>query len=571
MKRFFSLLFSLLILTGISYTLTTGFRGIDLLTLIPRQSGTVITWDHPARDYRRFVRSRLGKNISTIDRESVLTALGLPAADITTISTLVKLWHALTQKPLFQDILGKKIVLALVPGTEQEGAASHPSMEPLFLSAVGKRQTDYRMRSFLHGFQGVTTLPPVIYQGYTIYGFTIRNIGPLYVACSRGVLLAAFDPAPIRQSLDLLLAGLVGKGDTIRRNSTFLKMQRQAKGQKDFFCYIDAVSVSGKLLRQPDGLKKIIESVHGYLQHLAGHGLRRVAFYHGRKKKVHQLRLQLQFAKGSLPPFQKLLAGRRPSVDRELMRTTANLQLYFRSNWLDLPAWWRMTIENGNSRDLKRAERLDRSVHRYTGMDMERFLGLFGHRFSLLVKEFKTSSFFPIPRICLRIALTDGNVVHDLLEKFVARLPHRRETMAGHEVVSILAAGGLMQPSYVLSGRDLCIVDGRDLVNDLLAPKTFLTGDPDFKRVALGSDQPANLIFFARMQQVTHSLKEAASWLGTLVAVRDNPAGARSKILVDQLALPIFDGMAMFKTCFVIGRTRPGELDMTARLLSRDE
>ncbi|RUM38991.1 MAG: hypothetical protein DSY57_01805, partial [Desulfobulbus sp.] len=223
MKRFFSLLFSLLILGGIIFILTTGSPGIDLLTLIPRQSSAVVTWDRPARDYQRFVRTRLGKNISNIDRESVLTALGLSAADSTTVSTVVKLWHALTQKPLFQDILGKKIVLALVPGKARGRSASHPSMEPLFLSAV-TRQTGTRMRSFLHGFQGVTTLPTVTYQGYTIYGFTIRDIGPLYVACSRGVLLAAFDPAPIRKSLDLLLAGLVGKGDTIRGNPMFLKM-----------------------------------------------------------------------------------------------------------------------------------------------------------------------------------------------------------------------------------------------------------------------------------------------------------------------------------------------------------
>ncbi len=570
MKRFFSLLFSLLILGGIIFILITGSPGIDLLTLIPRQSGVVITWDHPARDYQRFVRTRLGKNISNIDRESVLTALGLSAADSTTVSTVVKLWHALTQKPLFQDILGKKIVLALVPGKAQGRSASHPSMEPLFLSAVATRQTGTRMRSFLHGFQGVTSLPTVTYQGYTIYGFTIRDIGPLYVACSQGVLLAAFDPAPIRQSLDLLLAGLVGKGDTIRRNPMFLKMQRQAKGRKDFFCYIDAMLVCGKLLPRPDGLKKIIGRVHASLQRLAGHGLRRVAFFHERKKKVHQLGLLLQFDKGSLSPFQQRLADRRPLVDRELQRTTGKLHLYFQSNWLDLPAWWRMNMDNGNSRDRKRAERLDSAVRKYTGMETEQFLSLFGHRFSLLVKEFKTSSFFPIPRICLRVALTNGHVVHDLLEKFIARLPHRRETVAGREVVSILAAGGLMQPACVLSARDLCIVDGRELVDDLLAPKTLLIADPDFKRVALGIDQSANFILFARMRQVTRSLKEAASWFGTLVAVQENPDAARRKILVDQLALPLLDGMAMFKTGFVTGRTRPGELDMTARLLIGD-
>ncbi len=571
MKRFFFLLFSLLILFGIIYSLTTGAQGVDLLRLIPRQSGVVITCDHPAGNFQRFIQTRLGKNIIDIDGVSVLKALGFPESDISIMSTSVNLWHSFIKKPLFHEILGKRIVLALLPDKGSTPSLSRNTMQPLFLAAVEKRQTGQRFRSFLHSLQYVTSLPAVTYQGYTIYGFMLRDIGPLYVASAQGVFLAAFDPAPIRQSLDLLLAGLVGTSDTIRENRIFSQMRRQAKDREDFFCYIDPATFSPKLVYRPAGKAKKNAEVRLLLQHLAVDGLRQIALYHHRGKKIHQLSLVIHYDRKLLPPFQKLLAGRRPSIDHELAHITGKLQLYFRTNWLDLPAWWRMTIQNGNSRERKRAERLDRAVHGYTGMDMERFLGLFGHRFSLLVKEFKTSSFFPIPRICLRVVLTNKSVLYGLLKKFVAQLPHRRETVAGFDVVSILAAGGLMQPTYVLSDHDLFIVDGRDLVDDLLAPKIFLTEDPDFTRVALGSDKPANLIFFTRMEQVTQSLKEAASWLGTLVAARNHRAGARSKILVDQLALPVFDGLSMFKTIFAIGRTRPGELDVTARLLMRDE
>ncbi len=571
MKRFFFLLFSLLILVGIIYSLITGVQSVDLLKLIPRQSGVVITCDHPAENFQRFIQTRLGKNIADINRVSVLAALGFSESDISTMSTFVNLWHLFIENQLFHEILGKRIVLALLPDKGSTPSLSRNAMKPLFLSAVGKRHTGRRFRSFLRSLQNVTSLPTVTYQGYTIYGFMLRDIGPLYVASAQDVFLAAFDPAPIRQSLDLLLAGLVGTSGTMRENRIFSQMRRQAKGVVDFFCYIDPAILSPKLMYRPDGQEKTTEDVRLLVQHLAADGLRQIALYHCWGKKVHQLSLVLHYDRKSLPPFQKLLAGRHPSIDRELVHITGRLQLYFRTNWLDLPAWWLMTIQNGNRRELKRAERLDRAVHEYTGMDMEQFLGLFGHRFSLLVKEFKTSSFFPIPRLCLRIALTKRSVLHDLLKKFVAQLPHRRETVAGFDVVSILAAGGLMQPTYVLSDHDFFIVDGRDLVDDLLAPKIFLTGDPDFTRVALGSDKPANLIFFTRMEQVTQSLKEAASWLGTLVAAQNHRAGARSKILVDQLALPVFDGLGMFKTIFAIGLTRPGELDVTARLLLRDE
>ena len=570
MKRFFSMLVSMLGLAWIIYILTIGAQQVDLLTLVPRQSGAVITWDHPARAFQRFSRTRLGKNIGSIDRARLLGALGLPAADISAISTWGDLWHVLKGKWLVRSIFRKKIVLALVPAGKGAQAQTRPAMQPLFLAAVSKGHIADRLRSTLQALQSVTPLPTRHYQGYSIYGVTIENIGPLYMSCAQGVFLAAVDPAPIRQSLDLLLAGLVGDGNTIRENPAFQQFGKRVKGAADFFCYLDPVQLAAKAVHLPVGHEKITTEINGVIQGLVDKGLRRFACYHRREKKVHQLGLLLRYDRQSLPPFQKRLAGRPPLVDRELARTTADLQLYLQSNWLDLPAWWRQRVNGGTGKDLMRARRLDRAVRGYTGMDMERFLGLFGHRFSLIVKEFKPSSFFPIPRLCLRIALADKIVLQELLEKFIAQLPHRRERVAGVEVVTILAAGGLMQPSCGLSDLDLLLIDGHDLVDDLLAPGDLLVDDPDFIRVAVDSDQPANFIFFTRMEQVAKSLKDAAFRLGAIITVQDGIGGERNKILVEQLALPVFDGLGMFKAGFVIGRTRPGELELTIRLLVGD-
>ena len=49
----------------------------------------------------------------------------------------------------------------------------------------------------------------------------------------------------------------------------------------------------------------------------------------------------------------------------------------------------------------------------------------------------------------------------------------------------------------------------------------MLIRDPDFLKVDMGLQQQNNLVFFARTAQLIDGLKELASWLGTIIAIRD--------------------------------------------------
>ncbi len=578
MKRFFFLLFALVGLLGIVYMLTTVSEGPDLLTLVPQESAAVIVWHEPGPSYQNFMGTKLGRKIHDIDWLTVFSTLGLRDTTVSHAEHFGRLWESFVKSRVCQDILGGQIVIALVKNTSPAGT-NRPggAQKTVLLCKVKRRSTVKNIRYLLGRSKFVKPLPTLSYQGYAVYGFQLHDLGHFYLSAHKDILIAALDPAAIRQSIDLLLAGFVGKGTTIKNNQQFVQLYRRTKGKSDFFCYLDPAAI-GQSLESDSGIKENTgDRLPRFLLDIARRGLRRIAFFHQRGKlyqreeQVHQFSLVIRFDDQKLAPFQKLLADRRPVVDGTLAHTTANLQLYLWSNWLDLPAWWRMTREYGSVNDKIRAQRLDDAIQRYTGMDMDRFLSLFGHRFSLLIKEFKTSGFFPVPRVCLQVALTDSNVVGSLLETFSAVLPHHRDTVANLEVVSILAGGGLMQPSYALSDDDLLVVDGRDLVDDILKPDAFLVQDPAFTKVEIDSKRPANLLFFTRVKQVTRSLQELASWLGTLIAIEDSRAGARSKILVDQLALPVLDGLTMFKTIFINGQAASGELVLQTKILVNGE
>ena len=204
-------------------------------------------------------------------------------------------------------------------------------------------------------------------------------------------------------------------------------------------------------------------------------------------------------------------------------------------------------------------------------MKIDRFLGLFGREFGFNIAEIRTSGFIPVPRICFCIEVTDPDRVQQLIEQAIAGMPLRRDRVAGVPVVSIMAANGLMQPSYAMLDRFLVIADSRQQIEDVLRTSSRrLIRDREFEAVDMGMLRPANLVVFARTSELIEGLRELASWAGTIIAIRDPQAGEKSKVLVDQVILPLLDGMKMYRAKGVRSYTAPGEVVLESVVLVAD-
>jgi hypothetical protein len=86
----------------------------------------------------------------------------------------------------------------------------------------------------------------------------------------------------------------------------------------------------------------------------------------------------------------------------------------------------------------------------------------------------------------------------------------------------------------------------------------------------MGLLQPSNLVMFARTAGLIDGLKELVSWAGTIIAIRDEKAGARSKILVDQVIVPLLEGMKMYRAKAVRSYTAPGEVVLESVVLTEN-
>lgn len=62
-----------------------------------------------------------------------------------------------------------------------------------------------------------------------------------------------------------------------------------------------------------------------------------------------------------------------------------------------------------------------------------------------------------------------------------------------------------------------------------------------------GFDKPSNTIYYSNQVKLLDSLQDLISWGGTMIALKDRNLAVKSKILIDQLINPIFDGLSMYE------------------------
>jgi|GEM_PF-2210209 hypothetical protein len=558
MKRFF-LLLSTLALIGVLVSLLTVHRqpSRDPLELVPRQAVLLLDWTDVAGAAAGFLDSRFGRSLTGIDWSCVLTKLEVSAQTRQQLETAAGGLLDFVGHPLFGRLFSQRVVVALLP-VDSVVAAENPRQaladHLLMLVNTGHGQAVPELFSLLPTVQRKRELPP--YQGIAITVFSLAGGWDLYVASVDGLLVISPGPAMVRHSIDLSLEHLVRERTGFVLNKEYATLKERAQGRDDFFLYADfarlkpMLKVLGPVL--PAGIGRQLPEFSG---------AERMVFFHKANKKNRQFTSIVQFDPEQLSPFQNIMYTRKPLENRSLLNMPTNLQVYFWSNWLDLTAWWRTTLARGTEDEAAAAGRLAAWIEGHAGMGIDEFLALFGREFGFNISEISTSGFFPVPRICCWIELADRDKAGEFLEKMVSGLPLRRDNVAGIPVVSIMMADGLMQPSYALMDRFLVVADSRQQIEDILRLSSKrLVSDPMFQAVDIGMLQPSNLVVFARTAEIIDGLKELAAWVGTIVAVRDEGAGAKSKVLIDRVIIPLLDGLKMYRAKGIRSYTAPGEL-----------
>ena len=568
MKRFVWLLLFLAMIGGFVYLLTFHRQQTrDPLELVPQQTMLMLDWTDAAGATRGFLQSRFGRRLTSIDWPYVLDQLEIQGPLREQLQAQVTRLMGFIEHPLFKELFSRRVVFALFPVDpsafmdDPQGALA----ENLLMLVTPEHER------VLPGL--LSLMSPVMgrdeslsYQGVPIAVFVQENGGSLYIAFIDGQLVLSPGMEMVKQSIDLSLKHLVQEETGFLLNSEYNKLKERGRGLDDFFLFADLTRLKplfNMLQPQEETGKK-----HSLPEFT---GSERMIFFHHSIENIQQFTSIVQFEPNQLAPFQKTIYTRKPVKNDSLRNMSSNLLVYFWSNWLDLPAWWQETLARGTDDELAAANGIKTWLEKQTGMSIDQFLALFGREFGFNIPEIRTSGFFPVPSICLCIELADPDRAEELLEKMISGLPLRRDKVAGIPVVSIMAGGGLMQPSYALLDRFLVLADSREQIEDILVGSSKrLASDDEFQAVDMGMLQPSNMVMFARTAELIEGLKEFASWAGTIIAIRDEQAGAKSKVLLDQVILPLLDGLKMYRAKGVRSYTAPGEVVLDSVVLTAD-
>lgn len=537
--------------------------------LIPRHAMAVLDLSNAAQTGKGFLDSRFSQTLNTIDWSTVLQRVKIKRSLRQPVELNASgLMHLLTH-PSFSQAFAHRLFLVQLPALPSllSDKQQHPFLgNLLFIMDPGQEAPQKIIDLLLEMFQGEYT--ELKYVGLTIHSFKSRQRLRLYITTVGGKVILSFAQQPMQQSIDLFLGHFFQRQKNLLQNQEYRQLDEERPEQTDFFFYADLFRLKlyfSLLSAQFSSQNKREEES---ITRPWAPGVRSMGFYHHKEENIDQFKTVVRFSQDQLYPFQRYIYTTPPIPSQSFQEVPDDLLVSFWFNWLEPQLWWQTTIAHGKKDELESANRTTAWIKEKTGMSMEQFLGLFGKNLSVHVADISTAGFFPVPRLCVAIEVLNRKKIDAFLQAIIANLPVRRTMINGVPVVSLMAAQGMLQPSYAFFNGYLLIADSREQIEDILLKKKPLLADSkSFLAVDTHQEQPANLHLYARIPEMMNALQELASWAGTMIAVRDHRAGSTSKLLVDQLISPVLDSFTTYSAIGIRSTTAPNELVLDAKVL----
>ena len=528
---------------------------LDPLELVPEDALLTLDAASAFTAAQSLVSSPFGQTVAAIRWNSVLKQLGVPLIFRRMLEQQTAEAKSLFANPLLQDVFSRRTVTALLP--PEDGIDLLRTLpEHVLLITTPKAEASKELLNKAAGKR-----PELIWHyGIGILVFELSQGRKLHVATIGGRQVVSLNLQPVRRSIEVFIRHFFFRQNGMLRSRDYVEMKAGAQGRDDFFLYADLARLRGLF----GGGEKTAN-----IPYSSTSTFRSLSFFHQQGGDAVQFKAAVRFAPEQLTSAEKELLAATPMLNRTLGKMPASLPFYFWIGWLEPNFWQLLLTTEGKEDAIARTESWFKSQ---TGLSLSEILSLFGREFSLNVASISTTGLFPVPRLCFILEVREQKQAERLLAKLTSGLPVSRDNIAGTQVVSLLAAKGMMQPSYAFADGFLLLADSREQIEDILEGQSErLPENAVFQTAAAGMKQPSNLMFFARAPALVDALKELAAWAGTMTAISDEQAGAKSKVLVDQVVVPLLDSLSACGAVSLRSVVRPGELLIEASALHAEK
>lgn len=547
MKRIYLFITFLLGSSVLLYFLAD-YGGPDYLPsdLLPESTVFYLEADEPVKRFEEFQQSKLGRQLAEIDWTSIGLELELPEQ---AVSDLKKQFFELSEflkSSLCNELFSRKIALALLEPNENESLDINTFNGNFVLISNPRHPTsllDALSSLFLKDLQFTTET----YHGFTLKHFPLdNNNGIVSLAVVNDLFLVSLSSSTVKHCLDKIIGNVKQKNTSLSQNFMYTDLRAETGKDEDAFIYFNTDKAGSVLKYFAAYIDKPLQE--NIVKQIESMGVVAGSFFRKSLNGINEYTSVLKMNKAQTGAFKDLLEPGVVGKNRIIEFVPADLLLYYWTNWFEPQLLWRLVTGDNNKGSNEVGRKAEQWIQEATGQDLESMLNMFGKQFSFHVSGIGTSGFFPVPRMSFGFEVLDKEGVQKILKNLFAELSVEKNTISDVEVLSVMVAGGLMQPSFAFLDNCLLVSDSREQLAFFLNKKRKkLSKDTDFKKVDIGLNEPVNQVLFLRAEKLNDGLQQLVSWVGTIIAIRNIEAGSKSKIIVDRVIIPLLEGLKMYQ------------------------
>lgn len=538
-KNIVSAFVLLIVLAAACYVLTVNLTPVpDPADLVPANTVAFVKVKDLADVALALKKSPVGKQLMAPELGSILDELGAEQGLREKVLEIAAVFKKLVEHPLLHVIFGRQAGLALLPAEVNAVEPAVHFAQNLVLVAQTKVPIAPGLLFSRFVPENVSTSSSV-YYGTTITSVVLENGITLYYALLEQNLIFGLDPRPVQRCIILAGDRLLRPGLTLYQEKAYQQVLKNSKHKENALMYVNlagGVSQWAGLTGNSDNRIRVGEEERLFLLQRSG-------------VNKNTIRLVLkgygQRPTGIIQRYQ--LAS--PIVNPHLQQIPSGTAVYFWSNWLNFSKFWLVASQAPTLKTATVMFYIAQQFYEHTGTDISTFASLLGEQFGFFIKEVPSATFATVPMLCLQLQVRDPAAMKKMLKKQLSGVKTHVTRIDNVEAVSVVMAGGLIQPTYIIIDEWLIIADHINQIKEFLeSRKKTLFADKAFVKVNNGFTQKSNVLHYARVDKVNQGLLHLLYWGISTMEGTHGLTSKQQRLLMERCILPVFKSLAKVRS-----------------------
>lgn len=514
---------------------------------IPDDVLAVVTQYELEKRIDEFKTSPLGTALDNLEYELIARELNIPAEDLESFLEAKQQAENVTDNSLFKALFGAEVTCALMPFTYRSNV---PMQEQLLdnLLIISRPKHGAKLVDFASWIDFSTqTVSKRRYGSHTITRYDLEDGRRISGIRKGDLLVMSFNETVLTKGLDVHdkdALGLDGVEDYSNHIDRFTGATLIA--YTNFQNITDLIDTAAQHSMAEDAsITYDKDAISGYRTGLFG------AWRHDDRIIDRAI---ITISPENLDELKRDRLQADPREPVSYQNVGSDTILYHWTNQFN--SSYLMEIAGASEFEPGKQENHPlQQIQTISGLSVEQIAGLFTGDLTFTVNELENDQLVPLPQFLLELGISDMEQLRSSVDRAIEyfSIPVRRKRI-GEEGELVTWGGivgiGSVLPAFAFHGDSLIISSNRERIRMFISDggeKESLSEKDVFNSVSEELLKPSNTVTFVEFSKVADTLKEMASWGGTMIAIKDRELARKSKILIDELVNPVLDGLSMYK------------------------